>query len=136
MGLFGKRDKEAAYQAAEDIGAGRGLQGKLLRGLMGAEVAGQVGAAAQAARSAETAAMAMSSGVATVPATVLGIVDTGQLVNFDPMVMLTLQFADGQQLQLQTVVSKLQVPRVGDTVALIDNPAQPGSYAYAGLASA
>lgn len=134
MGLFGKRDKQEGLRMAEDIGAGRGLQGKLMRGLMGAENADRIGAAAQAARAGETASMAMAAGVASISATVTAVVDTGQLVNFDPMVNLTAQLDDGRTVTLHTLVSKLQIPRVGDRIALIENPAQPGTLLYGGLA--
>lgn len=134
MGLFGKRDKSEGIRMAEDIGAGRGLQGKLVRGLIGRENADTIGMAAQAAQAGQAAAMAAAAGVAPIPATVLSLVDTGQLVNFDPMVVITAQFDDGRQVELQTLVSKLQIPRVGDRIALMENPAQPGTLVYAGLA--
>ena len=35
---------------------------------------------------------------------------------------------------MQTLVSELQIPRVGDSVNLIPNPAKPGTYGYGGPA--
>jgi hypothetical protein len=57
------------------------------------------------------------------------------MINNDPVVNLSVTLEGGQALQLdQTLVSKLQIPRVGDSVTLIPNPAQPGTYVYGGLA--
>nr|WP_087885236.1 hypothetical protein [Streptomyces alboflavus] len=69
----------------------------------------------------------------TVPAVVVSISDTGKLVNFDPVVDLVLQPSGGtDRIALQTLVSKLRIPRTGDQVLLIADPAHPGGYLYAG----
>ena len=70
-----------------------------------------------------------------IKATVTALADTGTLINNDPVVNLSVTLEGSQTLQLdQTLVSKLQIPRVGDSITLIPNPAQPGSYVYGGLA--
>ncbi|WP_319637735.1 hypothetical protein [Streptomyces milbemycinicus] len=75
-------------------------------------------------------------GAPTVPAVVVSIGDTGRLVNFDPVVDLVLQpSGTTDRTTVQTVVSKLRIPRTGDQVLLIADPARPGGYLYAGTAS-
>jgi hypothetical protein len=36
------------------------------------------------------------------------------------------------RITLHTIVSKLRIPRAGDHVLLVADPARPGSYLYAG----
>lgn len=76
----------------------------------------------------------LAMGVPTVPAVVVSISDTGKLVNFDPVVDLVLRLTGvtADPVTLQTIVSKLRIPRPGDQVLLIADPANPGGYLYAG----
>lgn len=135
MGLFGKRpSRDEAMGMAQDIADGRGLQGKLMRGLMGRENADRLGQSLAAAQSAQSGAQAAAAGLPTMTATVTQVIDTGRLINFDPVLVLAATLADGTPVQVETLVSKTQIPRVGDAIALIDNPAQPGTLAYAGPA--
>lgn len=138
MGLFGRKkaadSTEKAMSQAENIAAGKGLTGKLVKGLMGSEHASRLGTAMDSARQAQTAAALQAQGLPTIPATVVALADTGQLINFDPVVNLTVSLESGEQAQLQTLVSKLQVPRTGDQVLLMQNPQLPGQYVYGGLA--
>lgn len=138
MGLFGKKKSNEertadAMRTAENMVAGKGLTGRLGKSFMGAENAALLGQGLDSARNAQEAAALAAAGIPGVPATVTNISDTGQLINFDPVVVLTATLADGQVVTLQTLVSKIQVPRTGDTVSLIQNPAQPGTYVYGGL---
>ena len=82
----------------------------------------------------QVSAALAASGIPGVTATVTALNDTGQLINFDPVVNLSVTLEDGTAVEMQTLVSKLQIPRVGDSVNLIPNPAQPGTYVYGGLA--
>lgn len=135
MGLFGRsHDKEEAMRQAEDIAAGRGFVGKIGRAFIGAENAERMQDGLAAARASQAGASAVAAGIPTMIATVSSVVDTGQLINFDPVVVITATLADGRGIQVQTLVSKLQIPRPGDAVLLVDNPAQPGTLAYAGPA--
>ncbi|MFJ9005806.1 hypothetical protein [Streptomyces canus] len=53
--------------------------------------------------------------------------------SFDPVVDLVLQPSGAaDRVALQTIVSKLRIPRVGDQVLLIADPDRPGGYLYAG----
>jgi hypothetical protein len=75
----------------------------------------------------------LAAGAPTTPAVVVSIADTGKLVNFDPVVDLVLQPSGAaDHVALQTIVSKLRIPRVGDQVLLIADPGRPGGYLYAG----
>ncbi len=94
----------------------------------------QLQAGIEAARTQQRAAAAAAAGAPMTAALVTGIQDTGTLVNYDPVVVLLLTIqATGQPISLETLVSKVQIPRVGDVVGLIPNPAAPGTYAYARL---
>ncbi len=133
MGMFGRsHDKEKAMRQAEDIAAGRGLVGKLGRAFVGADGAARMQEGLAAARGSQAAAAAVAAGMPTIMATVAAVADTGQLINFDPVVIITATLADGSPVQVQTLVSKLQIPRHGDTVLLVENPAAPGTLAYVG----
>ncbi len=76
----------------------------------------------------------LAMGVPTIPAVVVSISDTGKLVNFDPVVDLVLQLTGvtADPITLRTLVSKLRIPRAGDQVLLVADPADPGGYLYAG----
>ncbi|WP_258166241.1 hypothetical protein [Paenibacillus sp. PCH8] len=75
----------------------------------------------------------------TATATVITITDTGKLINFDPIVVLVLEVTETNgtpyQRTLETLVSKMQIPRVGDRVGLGQNPANPSELIYMGLLS-
>ncbi|KUM30979.1 hypothetical protein AQ436_15735 [Arthrobacter sp. EpRS66] len=123
-----------AMKQAEDIAAGKGLTGKLVKGLMGKDNAARFGSAVDAARHAQLGAQLQAQSLPQIGATVTALVDTGKLVNFDPVVDLQARCDDGRTVQLQVVVSKLQVPQVGDRINLMANPSNPSEYLYAGLA--
>lgn len=138
MGMFGKkksRDERTddAMRMAQKMADGKGLTGRLSKSFMGAENAALLGQSLETARSAQDAAALVASGVPGVPARVTNLSDTGQLINHDPVVLLTATLEDGQVVTIETLVSKIQVPRIGDTVTLIQNPATPGTYVYGGL---
>lgn len=132
MGLFRKSTEEAMDQA-EKIAKGKGLTGRLAKGFMGAENMERLQGGLDSARSSQMAQQMAASGAPTVRAQVTALSDTGQLINYDPVVMLSATLPDGTAVQLQATVSKIQIPRVGDHVLLMDNPGQPGTYLYAGL---
>ncbi|KXO88297.1 hypothetical protein AXK56_13165 [Tsukamurella pulmonis] len=139
MGLFGSKKSgdptERAMRQAEDIAAGKGLGGRLMKGFMGADNAARLGAAMDATRQAQAGAAAGGAGGAElVRAAVIGVADTGQLVNFDPVVQITVDLPGGQRAAIRTLVSKVQIPRQGDVVLVAPDPQRPGEYLYAGPA--
>ncbi|WP_200305188.1 hypothetical protein [Streptomyces adelaidensis] len=141
MGIFGKGRKSREEQAAKIAGqmaGGKGFYGRLTRATLGGEDFARVQQSMGAYNSGINVQQLLAMGVPTVPAVVVSISDTGKLVNFDPVVDLVVQPAGAvsgattDRIELQTIVSKLRIPRAGDQVLLIADPARPGGYLYAG----
>jgi hypothetical protein len=135
--LFGKRKsrEEKAQETVDKIASGKGLLGRTTRAFLGAEGFAAVQQSVGAYNSAANVQQLVAAGVPTVPAIVVSIADTGQMVNYDPVVNMVVQpVGSPQPIQLQTLVSKLQVPRAGERVLLVANPQVPGAYLYAGTA--
>ncbi len=65
----------------------------------------------------------------TCTAHVVSIEDTGSLINFDPVVQLVLSAVSESgakfTIEAQSVVSKISVPRPGDMISILYNPADP-----------
>ncbi len=66
-------------------------------------------------------------------AEVVGIEDTGTLINMNPVVKLTLKVSPpmgmpGFETVGQTAVSKIAIPRKGDTIKIKYNPANPAEF--------
>ena len=136
MGLFGNR-KSRAERSAEivnEVASGKGFYGRATKAFLGAEDFSRLQGALGAFNNGVDVQAMIAAGVPTVPATVVSIEDTGQLVNFDPVVDLVVQFADESRVALRTLVSKLRITRTGDTVLLVADPRLPGAYLYAGPA--
>lgn len=136
MGIFRKGRQSRQERAAEIAGkvaGGKGFYGRATRAFLGAEDFARVQQSIGAYNSAGDVQQLLAAGAATVPAVVVSISDTGKLVNFDPVVDLVLQPAGAaDRITLQTLVSKLRIPRTGDQVLLLPDPARPGAYLYAG----
>ncbi|GIG68784.1 hypothetical protein [Phytomonospora endophytica] len=138
MGFFGRKSREE--RNAEIVGkvaSGKGFYGGLTRAFLGEADFSKVQQSIAAHNSGAYVQQLLAAGVPTFPATVVSIGDTGKLVNFEPIVDLVLD-APGAvgRIGLQTIISKLQIPRAGDQVLLVGDPSQPGVYLYAGLATA
>jgi hypothetical protein len=137
MGLFNRKSaqerQEEAMQMADDIAAGRGFMGKMTKAFMGAEFTDAMQQATSSLHQAEHVAALRAAGVPTQPATVLGMQDTGQTINDNPSIVLTLQVGD-QATAIQALVSRLEIPRVGEQVQVLTDP-QTGALLYAGLAA-
>ncbi|WP_327692750.1 MULTISPECIES: hypothetical protein [unclassified Streptomyces] len=135
MGIFGRR-KSREERAAEIVGkvaSGKGFYGRTTRAFLGQSDFAKVQQSIGAYNSGLDVRQLLAAGAETVPATVVSIGDTGKLVNFDPVVDLVLQPPGAaDRFTLQTIVSKLRIPRPGDQVLLIADPARPGGYLYAG----
>jgi hypothetical protein len=60
-------------------------------------------------------------------AEVMSIADTGMLINYNPVVKMRLkvtpQFGPGFEADVETAVSKIAIPRVGDKINIKYNPA-------------
>jgi hypothetical protein len=134
MGLFGNRKsrEERAIEIANKVASGKGFYGRMTKAVVGAEDFSRIQGAVGAFNNGVDVQAMIAAGVPTVPATVVSIQDTGQLVNFDPVVDLLVQLADESRVALRTLVSKLHIPRAGDAVLLVADPRVPGAYLYAG----
>lgn len=135
MGIFGRR-KSREERAAEIVGqlaSGKGFYGRTTRAFLGNEDYARVQQSIGAYNSGLAVQQLLAAGAPTITAVVVSIGDTGQLVNHDPVVDLVVQPAGRtDRIALQTVVSKLRIPRTGDQVLLVADPAHPGAYLYAG----
>ncbi|MDT0439743.1 MULTISPECIES: hypothetical protein [Streptomyces] len=136
MGIFGKRRsrEERAAELAEKVVSGKGFYGRTTRAFLGNEDFARVQQSMAAYNSGVTAQQLLAAGAPTLTVTVVSLADTGKLVNFDPVVDLVLRpaGAGAEPIALQTIVSKLRIPRPGDQVLLVADPARPGAYLYAG----
>lgn len=137
MGLFGrKKSKESidrSMHQAEKIANGKGLTGRLMKGFIGSDNTAKIGTAMELAHARQRSAAMRAENCPTIEATVDEVGDTGQLINFDPVVNVIATPEEGGQIQIQTLVSKLQIPRQGDRILLMQNPQQPAQFVYGGL---
>lgn len=136
MGIFGRgrSREEKTAKIVEQVADGKGFYGRMTRATLGGEDYAKLQQSLGAYNSGAAVQQLLAMGVPTVPAVVVSISDTGRLVNFDPVVDLALQLTGvtADPVTLQTIVSKLRIPRAGDQVLLIADPANPGGYLYAG----
>jgi hypothetical protein len=136
MGIFGKRKsrEEKTAKIVEQVAGGKGFYGRMTRATLGGEDYARLQQTIGTYNSGAAVRQLLAMGVPTTPAVVVSISDTGKLVNYDPVVDLVLQLTGvtAEPISLQTLVSKLRIPRAGDQVLLIADPANPGGYLYAG----
>ncbi|MFF5303776.1 hypothetical protein ACFY5F_30910 [Streptomyces sp. NPDC013161] len=135
MGIFGRRKsrEERAAEIAGQVASGKGFYGRTTRAFLGNEDYARVQQSIGAYNSGLAVQQLLAAGVPTITAVVVSIGDTGQLVNHDPVVDLVVQpTGRTDRIALRTVVSKLRIPRTGDQVLLVADPAHPGAYLYAG----
>jgi len=137
MGWFSKKNKQEDAITKADKMMNKGLTGMMMKGFVSKEHREAINQSLDSAKQAQLAASGSLPLTAT--ATVVTITDTGKLINFDPIVVLVLDVTEtnGNQYQrtLETLVSKMQIPRVGDRVGLGRNPANPSELIYMGLLS-
>lgn len=137
MGWFGRKNKQEDAIAKADTLMNKGLTGMLMKGMVPKQHRDAINQSLDSARQAQLAASGSLPMAAT--ATVVSVTDTGKLINFDPIVVLVLDVTetDGSRYQrtLETLVSKMQIPRAGDRVGLGQNPANPAELIYMGLIS-
>lgn len=134
MGLFRRKSMEQrqadAMHMADNIAQGKGVFGKMTRAFMGKEFTEAMESATSSMRQTEHAAALRASGVPTMTATVVSIQDTGQTVNDDPHVVLTVDLGN-HRVPLATLVQRLEIPRVGDKVLAVRDP-RTNALLYAG----
>ncbi len=135
---FGKKKIEKDPKKALDNAdktLNSGLTGALTKGFLGQDFVDTMNQSINSGRNAMAGVemgqwLAQSGMDAT--AQVLTIEDTGTLVNFNPVVKLKVkvipQFGVPFEATGQSMVSKIAVPRVGDTVKIKYNPADPSQF--------
>lgn len=137
MGLFGKRRNpaERGMEIANKVASGKGFYGRATKAFVGGENFARIQQSVNTMNEAIDVQQLITAGAPTTQAVVTAIADTGGLINYNPVVDLALQLRDtGAPLQLRTIVSKLAIPRTGDTVVLVADPRDPGAFLYAGMA--
>lgn len=135
MGIFRRRKsrEERGAEIAGKVASGKGFYGRTTRAFLGEADFATVQQSIGAYQSGVQVQQLLAAGAPTTPAVVVSIGDTGRMVNADPIVDLVLQLSGAaDHIALQTVVSKLRIPRPGDRVLLVADPARPGGYLYAG----
>ncbi|OME94894.1 MULTISPECIES: hypothetical protein [Paenibacillus] len=134
MGWFGKKkNPDDALEKADKM-MNKGLTGMMMKGFVPKEHRNAINQSLEQAKQAQMAATGALALTAT--AKVRTVRDTGKLINFDPVVILELDVTenDGSQYTktLETLVSKLQIPRAGDIIGLAQHPANSSELVYMG----
>jgi hypothetical protein len=132
--LFGKKKKDENPIDHADKVMNKGLSGLMMKGFVPKEHRDRINEGLNSARNAQLS----SSGIPVeATAIVEEVMDTGKLINFDPIVVLKLKVTDrnskSHDITLETLVSKLQIPRIGDQVGLGLHPTKQGEWIYMGL---
>ncbi|MGG4343093.1 hypothetical protein [Paenibacillus lautus] len=134
MGWFGKKKSPQDALEKADKMMNKGLTGMMMKGFVPKEHRNAINQSLEQAKQAQMAATGTLALTAT--AKVRTVRDTGKLINFDPVVILELDVTenDGSQYTktLETLVSKLQIPRAGDIIGLAQHPANSSELVYMG----
>ncbi|PJN55523.1 hypothetical protein PAEVO_22440 [Paenibacillus sp. GM2FR] len=134
MGWFGKKKSPQDALEKADKMMNKGLTGMMMKGFVPKEHRNAINQSLEQAKQAQLAATGALAITAT--AKVRTVRDTGKLINFDPVVILELDVTenDGSQYTktLETLVSKLQIPRAGDIIGLAQHPANSSELVYMG----
>ncbi|MGG3505826.1 hypothetical protein ABES58_10115 [Paenibacillus lautus] len=134
MGWFGKKKNPQDALEKADKMMNKGLSGMMMKGFVPKEHRNAINQSLEQAKQAQMAATGALALTAT--AKVRTVRDTGKLINFDPVVILELDVTenDGSQYTktLETLVSKLQIPRAGDIIGLAQHPANSSELVYMG----
>lgn len=125
---FGKKNEDDPKKAIEkaDKTLNSGLTGMFTKAFVGQDNLNKINASLDMAKNyTDTSNLAQTGMGAT--AEVLSIADTGALINFNPVVKMRLnvtpQFGPAFQVDAETAVSKIAIPRVGDKINIKYNPA-------------
>ncbi|GGJ30853.1 hypothetical protein [Paenibacillus hunanensis] len=134
MKFFKKKSEPTDRLQQADAALNKGLSGMLIKGLVPKEQRQQMSDGLEAAKQMQAAA---SGSVAiTAMGTIVSVKDTGKLVNFDPIVLLTMDVVENSGSRyshtMETLVPKMQIPRPGDVIGLGTHPAHPSSFIYMG----
>jgi hypothetical protein len=135
LGFGKKKDPNEALDDA-DKALNKGVSGFMAKTFMGKDFVDQANNSINMAKQYTSAAGSQAQLAQTgLPGTaeVLGITDTGALINFNPVVKLkvkvTPQYGVVYDAEIETAVSKIAIPRVGDKINIKYNPANPNEMA-------
>lgn len=132
MGKKNKEMREDPQKAMDnaDQTLNKGLTGFMTKTFMGKDFVDDMNktlAGGQAALDMQKSAQNLEQNGLPATAEVVSIIDTGQLINFNPVVVMQLkvqpQFEVPFETTVQTIVSKIAIPRLGDTINIKYNPA-------------
>lgn len=129
------KDPEEALKDGRNA-LNKGLSGGLTKAFMGQEFVDKMNSAmdqGQAALDMQKSGNMLAMTGLEASAEVLGIEDTGTMINMNPVVKLTLKVSPpmgmpGFEATGQSVVSKIAIPRKGDTIKIKYNPANPQEF--------
>lgn len=137
MGFFKRNKKEQNHIEQADQVVNKGLSGLFMKSIVPKEQRDQINASLEIARQAQSSASGQIPITAT--AQVISVQDTGKLVNFDPIIVLVLDVTENSgtryQKTLETLVSKMHIPRSGDRIGLGVHPSSPADFIYMGIIS-
>ena len=125
---FGKKNTDDPKKSLEqaDKTLNSGLTGFFTKAFVGQENLNKINSSLDMAKKYTDSSSLSQTGM---PATaeVLSIADTGALINYNPVVRMKLniqpQFGPAFQADVETAVSKIAIPRVGDKINIKYNPA-------------
>lgn len=136
---FVKKNMEEDPEKALEKGRNslnKGITGGLTKAFMGQEFVDKMNGAmdqGQAAIDMQKSGQYLAMSGMEASAEVVAIEDTGTLINMDPVVRLTLKVTPamgmpGFETIGETMVSKIAIPRKGDTIKIKYNPADPKQF--------
>ena len=132
--MFGRKIEKDPQKALDNAKKtmNSGLTGGLTKAFMGKDFVDDMNNAmnkGQAALDMQKSGQWIAQTGMDATAEVLSIQDTGSLINMNPVVILKLKvqpaMGAGFETTAQTMVSKIAIPRVGDTIKIKYNPADP-----------
>ena len=137
MGYFKQNKKEQDHVEQADQVMNKGLSGLLMKSMIPKQQRDQINTSLEMARQAQSSVSGQIPITAT--AQVISVKDTGKLVNFDPIIVLVLDVTENNgtryQKTLETLVSKMNIPRPGDRIGLGIHPSSPADFIYMGIIS-
>ena len=132
--MFGRKIEKDPQKALDNAKKtmNSGLTGGLTKAFMGKDFVNDMNGAmdkGQAALDMQKSGQWIAQAGMDATAQVVSIQDTGSLINMNPVVILQLKVQPAMgapfETTAQTVVSKIAIPRVGDTIKIKYNPADP-----------
>ncbi|HUH97491.1 MAG TPA: DUF3592 domain-containing protein [Anaerolineales bacterium] len=132
--MFGRKIEKDPQKALDNAkkSLNTGLTGGLTKAFMGKDFVNDMNDVmnkGQAAIDMQKSGQWIAQSGMEATAQVVSIQDTGSLINMNPVVILHLKVQPtvgaGFETTTQTMVSKIAIPRVGDTIKIKYNPADP-----------